>query len=173
VSYKFIDSRKGSNDDLGDIAIGVGPRGRIGNLHWATWGALSFPTGDWDDKVAVGSGRLDRKLGGAFTYKPNQKFEVDGVMEYSFTGDDKNGRNAPNELYTGLLAGRSIGGRYKLGIGATNLVRGDGNSLKNGRLILRYERGKSVNYEIVLDRGIGGSGIPKGTSIGFFQRYNF
>ncbi len=174
VPYKFVDSLQGSNKGIGDITIGLGPRGRINYIHWFLYGALMLPTGASEEKVPLGNGRLDIRTGVFATYLTGSKnFEIDGSLEYNFTGENRKNINPPNELSLGLLAGGKITEKIRFATGLTDLIKENGNFLLNSRSVLRYTVSKGLHFELVIDKSIYKDSIPNGTSIGVFARYNF
>ncbi len=174
VPYKIINSPEGFNNGLGDITVGIGPRGRINNLYWLSYGALTLPTGISEGKVQLGTGRVDTKFGILITYlTSNKKFEVDGSFEYNVTRENKKGTNPPNETSIGLLSGGEIIPRVRVGVGITDLIRENGDFLLNFRYISRYTFSPQWHLELIVDKGVDSKTLPKGTSIGLSIRYNF
>src|SRR3989344_3510490 len=51
LPYKSIDAPTGKESGIGDFTIGVGPRGRFGNLYWQLYTSLTMPTGETEGKV--------------------------------------------------------------------------------------------------------------------------
>lgn len=174
LSYKHLVSPGSSNQGLGDTTWGLGPRGRINNLHWLLYGALTFPTGDSGGKPALGNGRYDPKLGLFLTYlTPNKKTEIDGLLEYNFTGKDGKGSNPPGELSAGLLVGGEMAKGLRLAAGVTSLVRTNADYLLNLRAVMRYTFSPKLHLELLGDVGISSKNIPKSSGISVFGRYNF
>jgi len=169
VPYKFVDSPAGSDSGLGDISVGFGPRGTIGNFHWMLYGSQTFPTG----KRTTGTERHDTKITGLATYLTDgKKFEIDGAFEYNSTGKT-NGRTTPDEFYAGLIFGGKIDDRVRVASGFTDLIKENGDYLLNWRVAGRYARSRETAYELVIDRSIGSRNIPKATSITAQYRRNF
>jgi len=171
LPYRLGDSQKGSSNGLGDITLGFGPRGRIDNFHWLLYGALTFPTGSFEKKL--GNGRLDKKIGGFFTYlTAGEKFEIDGALEYNYTGKNKNKINPPDEIYAGLLAGVKITDNVRFVTGFTDIIRNNIHSM-NYRSVIRYTVSPALHFELMGDIGIKNKNIIRGNSLTLLVRYNF
>ena len=164
LPYKLVSSKKGSKNGLGDITIGIGPRGRIDNFNWFLYGALKFPTGDSKGKIALGNGKYDKKIGFLLTYlSTNKKFEVDGSLEYNFT----------REKSIGLLVGGEITDKIRFATGLTNMIRENGDYLLNSRSVVRYKVSRNLHFEVVGDLGINSKNVLKRKNLSLFVRYNF
>ena len=82
---------------LGDISLGLGPRGRIDNFYWCAYAGATLPTGE------LGNKRTDFNLGAFVTQmSSDQKWDFDGSLEYKITGVNNKGINPANELAVGL-----------------------------------------------------------------------
>jgi len=169
LPYKFVHSKNGYVKGLGDILIGFGPRGRIGNLHWFLYGGATLPIGDTEGKIKLGNGRYDIKLGTFATLlSSDKKFHIDGSLEYNFTG-----KEALNEISTGMVAGAKVTDKLRSAAGLTYFNNGNGHSV-NSRGVVRYTHSEKLHFELVGDYGIGSNGtLSKSNSIGLFTRYNF
>ena len=175
LPYKQINSPKDSKNGIGDIAVGAGPRGTIKDLHYFLYAALTFPTGN--SEANLGNGRYDSKVGLMTTYLTfDKRYELDGIIEYTWTGKNKNGINPINEIYAGLLAGGKINSKVRAVSGFTGLVKGD-NYLIDLRVISRYIFSKKWHIQLVLDKNIKNVNLPKkkyqAGFYGFYIRHNF
>jgi len=158
VPYLSGDAKNG----FGSVSIGGGPRGKIGKLNWISFGGLTFV--DQGDSKSV-----DKRLGLFTTYLTEDKdLEFTNTLEYRFKGEDA----LPDELKLGSVAGGKIADKLRA-VGGFNGIRKDGDYLINLRALLRYTHSKQFHLEVVGEQGIKSKGIPKGTSIGFYARYNF
>lgn len=172
--YTSIDAPNSSGEGIGDMSIGFGPRGEIGNLHLFLYGALTLPTGNTDGSIPIGFGRYDVKLGLFTTYlTPDKKYEIDSSSEYRFTGKNKEGINPPNQISLGLLGGGKLTDKTRLVTGLESLMKDDGSHLLSSRTVFRYTVSPSLFFELVGDVGIDTKNIPKGNSITFQIRSNF
>lgn len=174
LPYKNIDAPSSSSLGFSDISAGFGPRGRLDNLHWSSYISFTFPTGDDESKPALGNGRLDTKIGLLGTYLTTDKrYELDGVVERNFTGENDSEINPPNETYIGLLGGGAVMENLRFVTGATSLVKDNGDYMTNWRAVLRYTVSPKLHFELVGDRAIDGHNMSESTGIGFYVRYNF
>jgi|SRR3989338_7994532 len=170
IPYKFINSPKGSDNGIGDISLGLGPRGRIDNLHWFLYGSLTFPTGE----AGLGNKRDDAKAGALATcFIDEKRFEIDGILEHNFTGENNSGTNPPNETYAGFLVGRKVTKKTRAGIGLTELIKDNGDYITNWKVALRYTASPKLHFELVGDKGIYSRNMSESTGIGLFTRYNW
>lgn len=173
VPYRWTGSSKGSGNGFGDVSVGAGPRGRVGDLHWISYAGLTFPSGKSDGNIKLGTGRYDRKVGLFVTYLSRDKrFQLEGAAERNFTGQ-RNGLAAPDETYWGLLAGGKLSDRIRLVSGLTEAHKENKDFLLNSRSVIRYTVSPKLHFEVVGDIGLKNRNIPKGKSFGFYQRYNF
>lgn len=168
IPYTIVNSPEGSEDGLGDISITFGPRWIIAKkLHCFPYGALTIPTGE------LGNGRYDTRFGILTTYLTlSKRFEVDGLLEYKFTGENKDGVDPLDVMPFGLAAGGRITDNIRFITGVSGLVNEDGDYLLNSRSVMRYTFPKFL-IEFTGDAGIGSSNIPEGTTLGFQIRKNF
>lgn len=172
--FKYIDSSSGSDKGLSDISVGFGPRGRIDNFHWLSYLAFTFPTGDSEGEIQLGNGRLDTKIGLIPTYLFNNgTYEIDSLLEYNFTGENKKGINPPNVVYGGLLFGRKITDKLRLAIGFTDLIKENGDYSLSSRSVLRHTFSSTLHLELVGDIGVKSKNMPQSNSLGIYIRYNF
>ena len=170
LPHRTIKSQDGSNTGFGDVTLGVGPRGKIQDLNYFLYGALTIPTGN----SKLSNNRYDIRAGTFVTYlTKDEKLGIDGALEYNFTGKNNLGVNPPNEFYSGILAGGVISDRIRFATGLTNLVKGNGDFILNSRSVLRYTFSPSIHFELVGDFGIDNKNIPKSNNFGVFVRYNF
>jgi hypothetical protein len=173
LPYSFIDSPDGSDNGLGDISVGFGPRGAIKNLHWFLYETFTLPTGDSEGKIKLGNGRVDTKFSGLATYMTSDKtLEIDGSLEYNFTGKNKGGVNPPNEVSMGLLGGGRFTNRIRFATGVTGLIKDNGDYLLNSRSVIRYTPSQELHFEFVGDWCLENEDIPRKNGIGFYLRYN-
>ncbi|HBA27580.1 MAG TPA: hypothetical protein DCY98_09365 [Nitrospinae bacterium] len=175
LPYKFINSQKGTDDGLGDMAAGFGPRGRIDNYHYFLYGAVTFPTGDTEKKNALGNGRYDARLAWLSTYFiADKRFEIDWIIEYTYTGENKKRVNPPDEIYIGgPLIGGKITDRIIFITGVTDLIKDNGDFLLNSSSHIRYTVSKGLHFQLVGNFGIDNKNIPKGNGVSLFIRINF
>lgn len=174
LPYAFITNEKETNQGLGDISLGGGPRFTAYNFHFFPTASLKLPTGDFTDKIPLGDGRYDTKLSLFTTYlTQNKKFHIDSALEYNLTGENKKNINPPNEIYGALLVGGEVIPNVRLATGFTHLMKENGDYLFNMRSILRYTFSPSFHLELVGDVGIESRNISEGFSLGLFLRYNF
>lgn len=176
VPYKHIDAPNGEATGVGDITLGFGPRGTIGNTHFLTYGGITLPIGSTETIPALGTGRYDLKIGSSVTYlTPGKGFEIDGSLEYALTGENKQGVNPPNELAAGFVIGGKIG-TFRTAAGLTGVVKTDGENkgdhAVNLRGILRYVASPKFHFEVIGDRTILNENMPKATSVTGIMRYN-
>lgn len=170
LPYKSIDSNNLSENGIGDISIGLGPRGRIGNLHWMLPLTSTFPTGN----NGLGNERYDLKTIILATYlTSDKKYELDWISEYAFTGENKKDINPSNEIYIGLLAGRKITDKIRFATGFTDLNKEGGDFLVNSRSVMRYTVSKELHFELVWAIGVDNKNIPKDNTVILQARYNF
>lgn len=173
LPLKYVNSGTESDFGIGDIAIGFGPHGNIGDLHWILYGTLNLPTGESEGKIKLGTGRIDIRVGGAFTYlSPDTRLEADLVAEYGFRGN-KDGKETPNEIYVGLVAGGEFAKGFRAVAGLTGLVNEDGGFVFGSRTVVRYTVSPRLHFELIGDYGLKGEKIPKAKSAGLFVRYGF
>lgn len=172
VPYRFIETRNGSNQGLGDVSFGVGPRGVIGNAEILPYLALTLPTGETKG-IATGNGKLDKKVGVAATYLfYNKNAELTSLLEYNNTGRNYNGINQPNEISVGGLVSYKID-EVRVAIGLTGLVKGNEDFLLSFRNGIRYTLSPRLHFEFYGDVSIDNKTIPKNKGISAFVRYNF
>ena len=159
-----------SNVGFGDITLGAGPRGKIQELNYFLYGALTIPTGN----SKLSNQRHDIRAGTFMTYlTKDKKFHIDGALEYNFTGKNNSGINPPNEFYSGILVGGVISDKIRVATGLTDLVKNNGDFMLNSRSVFRYTFSPSMHFEFVGDVGIKNKNMPKFNSLGIFARYNF
>lgn len=166
IPYKKFDDKRG----FGDITFLLGPRATIKNFHLIQYNGLTFPTGNY--KNNIGNGRYDAKLGLMYSYVPSL-LEFHSVIQYTFTGKNKQGINPSNEFYYGTIAGRNIANKIKLGAGATFLYKTNKDYLTNLRTVMRYTISKRLFFEFLYDKSIDNKNIVKSNRIEFQARYNF
>ncbi len=173
VPYKWVGSPEGSGHGFGDISVGAGPRGRVGDLHWISYAGLTFPSGESGGNIKLGTGRYDKKVGLFVTYLfRNKLFQLEGAVEHNFTGR-RNGLAAPDESYRGLLAGGKLTDKIRLVSGLTETHKENEDFLLNSRSVIRYTVSPKLHFEVVGDIGLKNRNVPRGKSLGFYQRYNF
>ncbi|HLC66116.1 MAG TPA: transporter, partial [Candidatus Nanoarchaeia archaeon] len=161
-----------SSTGLGDIAVGIGPRGTVGNFHWLSYAGLIFPTGSEDASPALGNGRTDLRVGLFTTYlAENKTWELDTSLEYTLTGNGAAG-DPPDELAFGAVAGGRISERFRLAGGMTETRKESGDHIANARVVLRYTPSKRHHLELLLDRAIASEGIPRTTAATLIYRRN-
>lgn len=171
--YRYIHSSENTASGLGDLTLGGGPRGKMGNLHFLSYGALITPTGNDQSKPVLGTGRLDKKLGAFTTYlTPDKKFEMDGSIEYNFTGKDRQGKDVPNELAFGFVMGGKVTNTLRLAIGLTEFIK-DSDYLTNLRIVARYTISPHLHFEAFEDASLTSHNLPKIKSATALVRYNF
>lgn len=170
LPYKLVNSYNSSNQGFGDVTIGAGPRGKIKNLHYFLYGASTLPTGN----SKLSNKRYDIKAGTFITYlTKDKKFEIDGALEYNFTGKNNSGINPSNELYFSVLSGGVINNKIRFATGITDLIKDNKDFALNSRSVLRYTFSPRVHLEVVGDVGLKSKNIPKSNSLGIYLRYNF
>lgn len=173
LPYKNISNPSKSAQGLGDVFLGAGPRGRIKELHWISYAGAILPTGDKKSKPSLGNGRTDTKIGLIGTYLRNdKKYELDGIIEKSFTGENDSGVNPPDELYVGMLGGGKITKKLRFATGATALIKSNHDNVVNLKAVFRYILSPKLHFEFALDKGVSGKNIPKSKSVGFYMRNN-
>ena len=173
VPYKSVINDQESSNGFGDITVGVGPGGRINNLHILSYFALTFPTGDSNERPALGNGRYDKKIGVVHTFLTNDKgFEIDTTVEYNLTGVNNKDINPPNEFYFGFIFGGKINERIRFATGLTDLVKANGDFLLNSRSVLRYTFSPKIHLEALIDHGIQNHNVLKYDGLSLFLRYN-
>ena len=171
LPYKYASSPKDSENGVGDITLGLGPRGkikigRIGYMHYLSHLALTLPTGNSEGDITLGNGRYDIKSNLMMTYlEPGEKWEIDASLEYRLTGKNNKDFNPPNEMYVGLVGGHEIIGKMRLAGGAIDVIRGN-KHLLNSRIVGRYTYSKDWHIEFVGEVG-------KEDKAGFQLRHNF
>ncbi|HLC65617.1 MAG TPA: transporter [Candidatus Nanoarchaeia archaeon] len=174
LPYKFVSSAGESDNGIGDVSIGAGPRGRIGDAHLLPYISLTLPTGDSRGKIAIGNGRYDTKIGVNATYLTQDKnLEIDASLDYNFSGENKKGANPPDEFSFGLLGGGKVTEKVRFATGIAGLVKEDGSHVVNSRSVARYTVSPSLHFEAVGEVGIQSRDIPRGVGGGIFARYNF
>src|SRR3989344_40043 len=172
IPYKFIDSQNGSNSGMGDISIGVGPRGTIKNLNLIPYFSLTFPTGETKG-IATGNGRVDKKVGMAATYLfHDRNAELTSSFEYNSTGKNHHGINPPNEVSAGFITGYKFG-KIRTATGLVGLVKGNGDFLLNLRNGIRYTLSPKLHFELYGDLSVKNKTIPRNKSLSAFVRYNY
>lgn len=173
LPYKFVNSPLGSNNGLGDISLGFGPRGKIKNFHIFGYFSSTFPTAD-SKGIILGNRRYDKNIGILSTYlSNNRKFEVDFSLEERFTGKNKKGINPPNETSSGLLIGGAVGKKMRFATGFTYLINNDGNYIAFSRSVLRHTYSQKLHLEFISDIGLANKKVPKSYGGSIFLRYNF
>lgn len=175
LPYKQIDGPKSDSEGVGDLTLSLGPRASFGKrLHFMSYAGLSLPTGDDKAKPALGTGRIDLKLGLTGTYQfPDKKTELDLAIERTFTGENRLGVNPSAETYFGVFAGRTLTDRLKFGLGFTEFRRDNGDYNRSLRAIARYTFSPSWHIELVGDKTIDRENMPEAQSVGVFVRRNF
>jgi len=174
LPYKSVDSPNGNNNGLGDISVGIGPRGIIKNIHCLVYSGLTLPTGSSEAKIPLGNGRYDVKFGGLFTYlTTNKTFEINAALEYNFTGENKSNINPPNEKYFGIIAGGKLTDNIRFATGITDLIKENKDYLANWRGVIRYTLNPTTHFEAVGDIGLRSRNIEKGKVIGIYIRKDF
>ena len=180
---KYAHTKEASSSGVGDIALGLGPRGRInfkdkGDLHWLAFASVILPTGDTKGYPQLGNGRLDTKLGCFNTYlTPSKKFEIDASFDYTIAGNNKNGKKNYDEMSGGLIAGGKITDKVRFGTGFTcSLKDSDSNNatyLVTSRSVVRYTFSKRLHCELIGDIDVINKNMPHGFSSTLLFRYNF
>lgn len=175
IPYKQIDTPKSSSEGVGDLTLSLGPRASFGkSLHFMSYAGLTLPTGDDKAKPALGTGRIDLKLGLTGTYQfPDKKSELDLAIERTFTGEDRRGVNPTDETYFGVFAGRTLTDRLKFGLGFTEFRKDNGDYTASLRAIARYTFSPNWHGEVVVDKSIATENMPSWQSRGLFVRHNF
>ncbi len=159
LPYESVGSHKG----LGNISIGSGPWGKIGNVGGFLYGALTFPKGN--RKV------IDKKVGILSTYiTPDKKYELDAIVQYTWAGENI---NSTNETYIGLVGGGKITDKIRMVTGLTALIKENGNYFSKSRSVVRYTFSPTLHLELVGDIDLINKNIPHGNVISLFSRYNF
>ncbi|MEK6963805.1 MAG: transporter [Nanoarchaeota archaeon] len=175
LPYRYVSSPTKETTGFGDLTLGGGPRGRIGNLHFLSYGALTLPTG----AEFISAERTDLKLGTFVTYLTlDKKFEIDKSFEYTLTGETPQHVNPPNEFAFGFVVGRQITEKIKFAVGLTHLLKEDALTkedpyLTNLRIVGRYTPSPTIHFETIIDVGIKSHELPKGKSVTVLARYNF
>ncbi len=175
VPYKHISSSHKESAGIGDITLGAGPRGTVGNFHFLPYGGITLPTASVNSAgtPALGNGRHDLKAGCFVTYLTKGKgFEVDGSLEYAVTGENRQKVNPPNELAAGFVVGGKLG-HFRTAAGLTGFRRENGDYLLNARGTVRYIVSQKIHFEVIGDKTVQNENIPKATSVIGIMRYNF
>lgn len=173
IPFKYASSKGNSGFGIGDIAIGFGPCGNLGNLYWQLYGVLVLPVGESEGKTKLGTGRIDKKIVSAFTYTTlDLRLEADGVFEYNFTGK-KGSKKTPNEVYAGVGVGGEFAKNFRAIAGLTGLVNENGDFTLGPRGVIRYTISPKLHFELIGDVSLKSEKISKTKSAGLFLRYNF
>jgi hypothetical protein len=182
VPYKEISKGNASSDGLGDINIGLGPRGKLdfgqyGSLNFLSCAGLTLPTGDNKVKHALGSGRLDNKAGLFTTYlSKNKRLETDASIEYTSTGKDGLGNKPSDELAAGIVAGGQIARNLRLVGGLTGNYKcggkNEGDYSFGPRANMRYIVSLRTHFEIVADYYSINKDMPRGFGLTAIMRIN-
>lgn len=183
VPFREVSNNFGRSSGLGDVSLGIGPRGRIdlgenGNLHLLSYAGLNLPTGDAEKMPALGNGRLDKKFGLFSTYLTfDKKFGVDTSIEYNFTGENKLGIKPSDELSAGMILSSKIVDKWRFGTGAIGTIkkyeRNDGDHQISWRNIIRYDHSKKWHSVLIFDKDISTRKMPSGFNTTALIRYNF
>ena len=169
LPYRILTSPN-PKEGLGDITLGMGPRGKIDGLHWFLYGSLTIPS----NNEGLSNKRYDIKTGTLITYLTEDKnFEVDGVLEYNITGENNKEINPSNEFYSGVLIGGKISDKIRYVTGLTNLFKDNGDFVLNSRSVFRYTFSPSFHFEVVGDLSLSSKNISKSKNLGLFLRYSF
>lgn len=127
-SAKSIDNGKEKSTGLGDLVLGIGPRGtadlgKYGTLDWISYLGASLPTGDEKLKPALGNGRYDLKAGLFSTWLSKQKnWGVDFSSEYTRAGK-VDGIKGKDEINFGLLGERKLNDQFRLALGLVGKLK--------------------------------------------------
>ncbi|MEK6910705.1 MAG: transporter [Nanoarchaeota archaeon] len=183
VPFREVSNNSGKSSGLGDVSLGIGPRGRIdlgenGNLYLLSYVGLNLPTGDVDKRPALGNGRLDKKVGLFSTYSTSDKrFGLDISLEYNFTGENNLGVKPSDELSAGMIVSGKISDKWKFGTGAVGTMKqygkNDGDHQLSLRGILRYDHSKKWHSVFILDKDVSTRNMPSGFNTTALIRYNF
>lgn len=172
MPYKYINTPTGSSTGLGDINLGAGPRGQRGDFHWLSYVGITIPAGDVASKPALGNGRIDEKISIAGTYV-GKGYEINGVLEHTFTGKNNSGITPPNETSIGIVGGREFTPGLKVAAGLTSTIKTNSDYVLTARAVARYTISPKFHIEVMLDKGIVGHNLPRSIGGGLYVRYNF
>ncbi len=173
IPYKFINAGNQRNNGLGDIGIGIGPRGSItnnlGSFHFLSTIGLQLPTGENIEMPRTGNGRTDLRFSLGITYLiPSQKTEFDASFDYI-----RAEKNASDDIFFGVAAGHQIHRKIKAGGGFLGNIKSgynqDGEYKFTARGIARYTHSSKWHTELWLDQGIS----DKRQEATLVLRYNF
>ncbi|MBI5061297.1 MAG: transporter [Candidatus Aenigmarchaeota archaeon] len=169
LPYKHLEPNAPAptQNGFGDLSLNLGPRGRNGNFHWFLYSGLTLPTG------GMGNDRTDMRFGGLFTQmSPDQKYEVDGSIDYNITGTDRNGIDPPDEFSAGILLGGEVAKNTRAAAGLTYLGKGNDHST-NMKTVFRFTPSKKAHFELTYETPVSSRGIPRTSTICAIGRYNF
>lgn len=173
LPYKIIDNNGHKSNGLGDLGIGIGPRGTIknnfGSFHYASTIGLQLPTGDEGKTPKLGTGRTDLRFSIGVTYlTPSQKTEVDASFDYIRAEKD-----ASDDILFGIAAGQQIHKKIKTGLGILGNIKyseiKDKGEKFTLRGIMRYTYSPRWHTELWLDKGI----LDERNETTLVFRYNF
>ena len=178
VPWKSLDTETVHSSGIGDVTLGLGPRGRFdvrdtGSFHWISYAGAIVPTGNNTTKPALGNGRTDFKTGCFATYLTlDKKFEVDTSIEYTPTFTSQ----ISHELATGFVIGGALPHNFRVAAGLTSVLKHGSTSDKaysvNYRMILRKNFSPTWHLVAIGDIGIKSEGMPCGFGMTLIARYN-
>ncbi len=182
IPGKYTEKGENSSSGIGDIALGIGPRGKLdfgthGSLNFLSYAGLTLPTGDDLSKPSLGTGRLDERVGLFATYlSQNKKFETGASFEYTFTGEDRFGRKASDELALGIVSGGEVAKNLRMVGGLTGIVKqggkNDGDYSIGPRVNIRYTFSPRMHAELIADYFPFERNMPSGLTITALARFN-
>lgn len=180
IPYKSVNNGKFNSNGLGDITIGVGPRGSytnsIGSLHCSSYAGIVIPIGDSSSKPSLGNNRWDMKFGIGLTYfTPKRNGEIDFVFDYTIAEPGK--LNASDDIYLGALVGGKVSKHFRAGAGLIGNIKNSGtqsgNYLLTYRTAVRYIHSKRWHVELWSDVDVASKNMPSGLAGTLALRYNF
>jgi hypothetical protein len=166
IPYRHIEAQV-VKEGVGDVAVGCGPRGTIGQLHFISYAGTVFPS-----HSAVSNERRDIRTGIFSTYlTKSRKLEFDLSAEYFLTGES-HGKNAPDEFHAGFVTGGQLFPKIRLAGGITTTVRDHGYRA-GAKLVGRYTFSPRFHMQLAGTKDFATEEIPASKGLELIGRYNF
>ena len=174
IPYSVIQTDKGTDDGLGDIVLGLGPRADLEQISLQLFAGIQLPTGETKGAVHIGTGRYDTKLGVLATYlDKDHDWSLDASFTYTHTGKNKQGTNPPNSVFGGLLIGKALPYSTRLATGFVGTRQEQGNYALWSKTSLRYTYSPDWFFELVGQFALCERRMPETNSLEAQVRFNF
>lgn len=158
LSHQAISSPLGTHSNE-NLTLGAGRRGTIGKFHFLSYAGATLPIGEKDVRPSPRAGLFGTYL--------TQRHDLDFAIEQAWRHD------APDILSGGILLGRRIDDRFRIGAGATGKMLSNDNYALGARAVLRYTQSPKLHFELIGDRDVSTHGLSSGKSFTLLGRLNF